>query len=99
MSDSEKALWKDTFGKHPFKERFEPNFLVQINHGKFTEGVIERLRAEGHDTEGLKADPHTSGLPENLLRWVLISLSFLGYSTFGRLLHVTSFEKTRSGVS
>ena len=82
MSDGEKALWRDSGGHPPlFKERFEPNFLVQIDKRDFTEGLLERLRDQGHDTrEFLKAIPPEFGeelpiISEDILRWVIVSLS------------------------
>ena len=60
---------------------FEPNFLVQIDKRDFTEGFLERLHAQGHDPrELLKAIPPEFGeelplLPEDILRWVIVSLS------------------------
>jgi hypothetical protein len=81
MSDSERTLWKGAFGNLPYKESFEPNFLVQMNDDEFIEGIIERLSARGYDRRELSKDiPPEFGariplLPDEPLRWVLISLS------------------------
>jgi hypothetical protein len=82
MSDSEKVLWRDSCAHlPPFKERFEPNFLVQIDKRDFTDGLLERLRDQGHDRrELLKTIPPEFGeelplLAEDILRWVIVSLS------------------------
>ena len=65
----------------PFKESFEPNFLVQIDKDQFEKALIERLREQGHEIDQwLKDIPpefrdDLPWIPDDLFRWVIISVS------------------------
>lgn len=77
ISESEKAQWLDV-PVGPFKDKFEPNFLVQIDEQKFIEALFERLRVQGHDPDKLIPADFEGRMPliaEDLLRWVLMCLS------------------------
>ncbi len=81
ISDSEKALLSAFLDNLPFKERFDPNCLVQIDSQPFTDYISERLRAQGYDTQKIldSMPEHLRGrlpvVPAHLLRWVIMSLS------------------------
>jgi len=77
MSDREKELWLG-ISNSPFKDSFKPNFLVQIDEREFIAALFERLRAQGHDPDKLIPAEFEGRVPliaEDLLRWVLVSLS------------------------
>jgi Apea-like HEPN len=77
---SEKAVW-DSVSKSPFKESFEPNFLVRIDKDIFEKAVIERLRGQSHDIDRwLEEIPpelrdDLPWIPDDLFRWIIVSMS------------------------
>ncbi len=77
ISESEKAQWLNV-SSVPFKDKFEPNFLIQVDEQTFTAGLFERLRAQGHDPDTLIPATFEGRVPliaEDLLRWVLMCSS------------------------
>jgi hypothetical protein len=81
MSPKQKKFWQDSFSKLPFKEAFEPNFLIEIDGREFTRGLLKRLGSQGHKQDkflsGIPKERHDDVvlIPDDLFRWVLMALS------------------------
>jgi Apea-like HEPN len=81
MSANKKKMWLHSFSSTPFKEAFEPNFLVEVDGRSFTNGLIKRLVVQGYDKQkllsGIPKDHHDDVVrsPDDLFRWVLMTPS------------------------
>lgn len=110
MLDVDRVLWTEASAIQNIREAFVPNLCLRIKHEAFVQGAVDRLSAEGHDTRNLsnvvpgrlreegEDAPGVILFPEELLRWVLTSISLFRTIDIWTPAYAYSFYENEAGA-